>query len=210
MSKLYWQGFTLKRKRKWSFSEENVAKNTPSVSDKISRHTRVQVLRKKNLCSWNASTFASRHESGVVLDRLASWQVSLKCISSLVRTALASPFHLLVIIYTFCVFFSSIQLIGTDYSTQNCECRIKDVACLGWCVVNTSHAQIFFDVLDFLLVTSDFFSYTLFVFIFSGNVVGYHVTLPCQSCIRSCNNGHFWMFHSSAVHPVERLDQTGT
>lgn len=69
---------------------------------------------------------------------------------------------------------NSIQLIGTDYSTQNCECRIKDVACLG-----------------------------------CGNVVGYHVTLPCQSCIRSCNNGHFWMFHSSAVHPVERLDQTG-
>lgn len=117
----------------------------------------MQVLRKKNLCSWNASTFASRHESGVVLDRLASWQVSLKCISSLVRTTLASPFHLLVIIYTFCVFFSSIQLIGTDYSTQNCECRIKDVACLGWCVVNTSHAQILFDVLDFLLVTLIFF-----------------------------------------------------
>lgn len=38
--------------------------------------------------------------------------------------------------------FSSIQLIGTDYSTQNCECRIKDVACLGWCVVFSFHAQI--------------------------------------------------------------------
>lgn len=55
----------------------------------------------------------------------------------------------------------------------------------------------------------NFIPYTPFVLIFSGNVVGYHVTLPCQSCIRSCNNGHFWMFHSSAVHPVERLDQTG-
>lgn len=69
---------------------------------------------------------------------------------------------------------NAIQLIGMDYSTENCDCRIKDVACLG-----------------------------------CGNVVGYHVTLPCQACIRSCNNGHFWMFHSSAVTPVERLDQTG-
>ncbi|XP_068714572.1 protein FAM72B-like [Montipora capricornis] len=69
---------------------------------------------------------------------------------------------------------NAIQLIGKDYSTDNCDCRIKDVACLG-----------------------------------CGNVVGYHVTLPCKSCISSCNNGHFWMFHSSAVIPVERLDQTG-
>ena len=66
-----------------------------------------------------------------------------------------------------------------------------------------------FSIVPYLLVTYESFSYALFVFIFSGNVVGYHVTLPCQSCIRSCNNGHFWMFHSSAVHPVERLDQTG-
>ncbi|XP_015774614.1 PREDICTED: protein FAM72A-like [Acropora digitifera] len=69
---------------------------------------------------------------------------------------------------------NAIQLIGADYSTENCECRIKDVACLG-----------------------------------CGNVVGYHVTLPCKSCITSCNNGHFWMFHASAVIPAERLDQTG-
>ncbi|KAK2547988.1 Protein FAM72A [Acropora cervicornis] len=50
---------------------------------------------------------------------------------------------------------NAIQLIGADYSTENCECRIKD------------------------------------------------------SCITSCNNGHFWMFHASAVIPAERLDQTG-
>lgn len=56
---------------------------------------------------------------------------------------------------------------------------------------------------------SAFLPYAMLVSIFSGNVVGYHVTLPCQSCIRSCNNGHFWMFHSSAVFPVDRLDQTG-
>lgn len=144
VSTLWWESFTLKRKRKRWFSKRNVAKNTPSVSDQNSHQTRVQVLRKKNLCSWNASTFASRHESGVVLDRLASWKVSLKCIYSLHWTPFAFSFHLLLISNTFDVFFSSIQLIGTDYSTQNCECRIKDVACLGWCVVNSSHAQILF------------------------------------------------------------------
>ncbi|XP_032648423.2 protein FAM72A [Chelonoidis abingdonii] len=29
-----------------------------------------------------------------------------------------------------------------------------------------------------------------------GNVVGYHVIAPCKPCLLSCNNGHFWMFHS--------------
>lgn len=73
--------------------------------------------------------------------------------------------------------------------------------------------SLFIDIPSFVnLVISRAFgilSFVVFVSIFSGNVVGYHVTLPCQSCIRSCNNGHFWMFHSSAVIPVERLDQTG-
>lgn len=27
-----------------------------------------------------------------------------------------------------------------------------------------------------------------------GNVVGYHVTAPCNKCLESCNNGHYWMF----------------
>eukprot|EP00128_Syssomonas_multiformis_P011287 Colp12_sorted_trinity150504_noHs@10206 len=42
-----------------------------------------------------------------------------------------------------------------------------------------------------------------------GNVVGYHVTQPCAICLEACNNGHFWMFHSDAVKPVDRLDRTG-
>lgn len=28
----------------------------------------------------------------------------------------------------------------------------------------------------------------------SGNVIGYHVTQPCEPCMDACNNGHFWMF----------------
>ena len=44
---------------------------------------------------------------------------------------------------------------------------------------------------------------------YSGSVVGYHVVLPCQSCLNSCNNGHFWMYHSNAVDSKERLDSSG-
>lgn len=44
---------------------------------------------------------------------------------------------------------------------------------------------------------------------FSGCVVGYHVILPCATCLSSCNNGHFWMFHSDVTYPVDRLDSTG-
>jgi hypothetical protein len=40
----------------------------------------------------------------------------------------------------------------------------------------------------------------------SGNVIGYHVVSPCASCLDSSNNGHFWMFHSSACQPAERKD----
>ncbi|XP_074241198.1 protein FAM72A isoform X2 [Saimiri boliviensis] len=42
-----------------------------------------------------------------------------------------------------------------------------------------------------------------------GNIVGYHVIVPCSSCLLSCNNGHFWMFHSRAVYDTNRLDSTG-
>ncbi|XP_013378540.1 PREDICTED: protein FAM72A isoform X2 [Chinchilla lanigera] len=42
-----------------------------------------------------------------------------------------------------------------------------------------------------------------------GNIVGYHVIVPCSSCLLSCNNGHFWMFHSRAVYGINRLDSTG-
>lgn len=43
-----------------------------------------------------------------------------------------------------------------------------------------------------------------------GNQVGYHVTLPCKSCMESCNNGHFWMFHAQECREDERTDSTGT
>ncbi|XP_066482001.1 protein FAM72A isoform X1 [Tiliqua scincoides] len=42
-----------------------------------------------------------------------------------------------------------------------------------------------------------------------GNVVGYHVIAPCKTCLLSCNNGHFWMFHSQAVFGINRLDSSG-
>ncbi|KAF9988353.1 Protein fam72a [Modicella reniformis] len=37
-----------------------------------------------------------------------------------------------------------------------------------------------------------------------GNTLGYHVTQPCQSCLKACNNGHFWMFHADGVSCTER------
>ncbi|XP_024207211.1 protein FAM72A isoform X5 [Pan troglodytes] len=43
-----------------------------------------------------------------------------------------------------------------------------------------------------------------------GNIVGYHVIVPCSSCLLSCNNGHFWMFHSQAVYDINRLDSTAS
>lgn len=55
-----------------------------------------------------------------------------KCILTRKITSLLSFVALLHYLMLFHIFTSSIQLIGTDYSTQNCECRIKDVACLGW------------------------------------------------------------------------------
>ncbi|XP_002740308.1 protein FAM72A-like [Saccoglossus kowalevskii] len=42
-----------------------------------------------------------------------------------------------------------------------------------------------------------------------GNIVGYHVILPCTPCMQSCNNGHFWMFHSTATYALDRVDNTG-
>ncbi|KAI8809697.1 FAM72 protein-domain-containing protein [Cladochytrium replicatum] len=43
-----------------------------------------------------------------------------------------------------------------------------------------------------------------------GNVVGYHVTQPCETCLEACNNGHFWMFHVEQVSSSDRLDSSGT
>ncbi|XP_059509281.1 protein FAM72A [Stegostoma tigrinum] len=42
-----------------------------------------------------------------------------------------------------------------------------------------------------------------------GNAVGYHVVAPCKPCLLSCNNGHFWMFHSQVIYAVNRLDSSG-
>ncbi|EXX55481.1 hypothetical protein RirG_225130 [Rhizophagus irregularis DAOM 197198w] len=67
-----------------------------------------------------------------------------------------------------------VQLVGEDYMTQNCQCKIRDVACLT-----------------------------------CGNVLGYHITQPCQQCMEACNNGHLWMFHTEAVTSEERLDPEG-
>ncbi|KAH7045088.1 FAM72A-like protein [Linnemannia elongata] len=38
-----------------------------------------------------------------------------------------------------------------------------------------------------------------------GQVAGYHVTQPCSDCLKDQNNGHFWMFYSSAVVHYKRL-----
>ncbi|KAI8991203.1 protein FAM72 [Mycotypha africana] len=32
-----------------------------------------------------------------------------------------------------------------------------------------------------------------------GNVVGYHVNLPCKNCLSQTNNGHYWMFRSDSI-----------
>ncbi|KAL5014668.1 hypothetical protein ScPMuIL_008938 [Solemya velum] len=42
-----------------------------------------------------------------------------------------------------------------------------------------------------------------------GNIVGYHVRMPCRDCLQSCNNGHLWMYHRKVVMPRERLDRKG-
>merc|ERR1719354_684468 len=63
-----------------------------------------------------------------------------------------------------------VELVGRDYLTTNCRCRIRDVACLG-----------------------------------CGNVIGYHVTQPCEKCLDSCNNGHFWMFLSTDVTSKDQI-----
>lgn len=43
-----------------------------------------------------------------------------------------------------------------------------------------------------------------------GSEVGYHVVQPCKSCLKACNNGHYWMFHGRAVRASERPNGTRT
>ncbi len=38
----------------------------------------------------------------------------------------------------------------------------------------------------------------------SSHKVGYHVSAPCETCLRSCHNGHMWMFHERKVKHAER------
>jgi hypothetical protein len=40
-----------------------------------------------------------------------------------------------------------------------------------------------------------------------GNVLGYHVSQPCERCLMARNNGHFWMFYSEVVEAGERQDR---
>lgn len=40
-----------------------------------------------------------------------------------------------------------------------------------------------------------------------GNVLGYHVSQPCERCLAARNNGHFWMFYSEVVQAAERADR---
>ncbi|KAG0345431.1 Protein fam72a [Podila minutissima] len=65
----------------------------------------------------------------------------------------------------------SVQLIDKDYTTSNCKCKIRDVACKV-----------------------------------CGNVIGYHITQPCQQCLKAPNNGHFWMFHTEGVIGQDRVN----
>ncbi|KAM7335888.1 hypothetical protein ACRRTK_004381 [Alexandromys fortis] len=60
-----------------------------------------------------------------------------------------------------------------------------------------------------LLANTDIDLYSTDIPPTDGNIVGYHVIVPCSSCLLSCNNGHFWMFHSQAVYGINRLDSTG-
>jgi hypothetical protein len=39
-----------------------------------------------------------------------------------------------------------------------------------------------------------------------GNILGYHVSQPCDRCLDAKNNGHFWMFYSETVMAWERPD----
>ena len=51
--------------------------------------------------------------------------------------------------------------------------------------------------------------YSIMYFVYSGNVVGYHVSKPCRSCLEAQNNGHYWMFYRQAILPYQRLNVEG-
>ncbi|KAI7830733.1 protein FAM72 [Gamsiella multidivaricata] len=39
-----------------------------------------------------------------------------------------------------------------------------------------------------------------------GNVIGYHITQPCEKCLNADNNGHLWLFHPEYVFSAPRKD----
>ncbi|KAI8880202.1 hypothetical protein K501DRAFT_255391 [Backusella circina FSU 941] len=43
----------------------------------------------------------------------------------------------------------------------------------------------------------------------TGNVVGYHVNVPCKLCLSQPNNGHYWMFRSRDISPQPIYIQLG-
>lgn len=75
------------------------------------------------------------------------------------------------------------------------------------CLLTLAHGNAYMAVITWYLGIRWYL--IIFTFFFSGNIVGYHVIVPCCSCLLSCNNGHFWMFHSQAVYDINRLDSTG-
>ncbi|KAF7683223.1 Protein FAM72B [Astathelohania contejeani] len=44
---------------------------------------------------------------------------------------------------------------------------------------------------------------------FCGNIIGYHITQPCEYCLKSKNNGHLWMFDTKAITTEKRYCQLG-
>lgn len=91
--------------------------------------------------------------------------------------------------------------MNDDYTTASCACRIRDVACLSWYVL----LELILLLVEHLL--KKFLPILLLSPSSSGCVVGYHVTQPCDVCLSSCNNGHFWMFHCTEVSSCDRLGQ---
>ncbi|CDH55978.1 protein fam72a [Lichtheimia corymbifera JMRC:FSU:9682] len=42
-----------------------------------------------------------------------------------------------------------------------------------------------------------------------GNVVGYHVNVPCKVCLGQPNNGHYWMFRSADIKASQIYARVG-
>jgi FAM72 protein len=70
----------------------------------------------------------------------------------------------------------------------------------------TTEPEIAFVVSEMLLASD---GNSEFLIGFSGNVIGYHVTQPCEPCMDACNNGHFWMFHCTEVSSKDRTNTNG-